>query len=67
MASNPIDRGELTRQSKRLDYAVLQLAREAKFRPKWNRENERFHRGFDTLVEVRDALYALLEDGNADS
>lgn len=53
-------RAELAMQKGRLDYAVLQLAREAKFLPEHKPENARFHRAFNTVVGVRDALEILL-------
>lgn len=53
-------RAEVAAQKRRLDYAVLQLAREAKFLPKYKPENARFHRAFDAVAETRDALDALL-------
>lgn len=47
-------------QKRRLDYAVLQLTREAKFLPESKPENRRFHRAFATVTEVRDTLEGLL-------
>jgi hypothetical protein len=44
----------------RLDYAVLQLAREAKFLPEWKPENKRFYRALGTVTEVRDGLEILI-------
>jgi hypothetical protein len=49
-------RQQVAVQAKRLDYVVLQLAREAKFLPEYKPENKRFHRALNTVVEVRDAL-----------
>lgn len=46
----------LHQQARRLDYAVMQLEREAKFMPKWKPENRRFYRAYDTVTEVRDTL-----------
>jgi hypothetical protein len=58
--SNEQVRAELAMQKGRLDYAVLQLAREAKFLPKHKPENARFHRAFETVSSVRDGLDILL-------
>jgi len=46
-------------QTRRLDYAVLQLTREAKFLPESKLENRRFHRAYATVTEVRDTLAGL--------
>lgn len=50
---------ELDRLKGRLDYAVLQLEREAKFMPKWKIETKRFHRAHDCVREVRDDMEKL--------
>jgi len=50
----------LATQTRRLDYAVLQLTREAKFLPESKPENRRFHRAYSTVTEVRDALAGML-------
>jgi len=47
-------------QLRRLDYAVLQLTREAKFLPEAKPENRRFHRAYACVTEVRDELQGLL-------
>lgn len=58
MVASEVDllKAEIAAQRRRLDYAVLQLSREAKFLPEWNPENERFHRAFGVVTEVRDKL-----------
>jgi hypothetical protein len=43
-------------QRRRLDYAVMQLEREAQFLPEWKPENRRFNRAFKVVTEVRDEL-----------
>lgn len=53
-------KAEIATQKGRLDYAVLQMGREAKFLPEGNPENRRFHRAFSCVKEVRDALEVLL-------
>jgi len=45
--------------ARRLSYAELQLAKEAKFKPKRLTENNRFYRAYDTVSEVREALEQL--------
>ena len=54
------ERAELERLKGRLDYAVLQLAREGKFLPADRPENRRFHRAFTCITEVRDDLEEVL-------
>jgi hypothetical protein len=49
-------KAEVEVQVRRLDYAVMQLEREAKFLPEWKPENRRFHRAYVAVKEVRDAL-----------
>jgi hypothetical protein len=49
-------RQQIEAQARRLDYAVMQLDREAKFLPEWKPENRRFHRAYTVVAEVRDAL-----------
>jgi hypothetical protein len=49
-------RSVVAAQGRRLDYAVMLLAREAKFLPEWKPENARFHRALTAVSEVRDAL-----------
>lgn len=53
-------RAEVAAQKRRLDYVVLQLAREAKFLPQSKPENRRFYRAFDAVADTRDALETLL-------
>lgn len=43
-------------QARRLDYAFIQLEREAKFLPKNKPENRRFYRALNVVEEVRDTL-----------
>lgn len=52
-------RDALRIQKGRLDYAVLQLGREAGFEP----NNRRLQRGYITVVEVRDEMERLLLNG----
>ena len=44
---------------RRLDYVCLQFGREAKFMPKWKRENDRFHRGLEALLGSMEDLEEL--------
>lgn len=46
-------------QQRRLDYAVLQLSREAKFLPESRPENRRFYRAFEVVVEVNETLRGI--------
>lgn len=43
-------------QAQRLQYALMQLDREAKFLPKWKPENNRFHRAHEVIAEVHASL-----------
>ena len=54
-------REALHAQLRRLDYAALQLTREAKFMHRHNPEHRRFFRAYDTVTEVRDDLQGLLD------
>lgn len=47
---------EALRLQRRLEYAELQLAREAKFLPRYKPENDRFYRAYDTCSEVGTGL-----------
>lgn len=42
--------------ARRLGYAELQLAKEAKFKPRRLTENNRFYRAYDTVSEIRETL-----------
>lgn len=50
---------EIRKLVRRLDYAVMQLEREAKFQPTWKIETKRFHRAYDCVREVRDDMEKL--------
>ena len=49
-------RAVIDSQARRLDYAVLQMEREAKFKRAGRPEDARFLRAFGVVSEVRDAL-----------
>lgn len=49
-------KAQVREQRRRLDYAVLQLGREAKFLQEGMPEHRRFHRAFSCVKEVRDEL-----------
>ena len=52
-------KAQIAEQERRLDYAVMQLNREAKFLPTWKPENARFYRALGCVTEVRDSLAEL--------
>jgi hypothetical protein len=49
-------KAEIRAQRRRLDYAVLQMEREAKFKMGGRPEDARFLRAFGVVTEVRDKL-----------
>lgn len=62
MATNEEVATQLRTMKGRLDYAVLQLQREARFLTPTNPGNRRFYRAFETTTEVRDELALLLKE-----
>ena len=55
-------KAKIREQQRRLDYAVLQMGREAKFMPESNPENRRFYRAFSCVKEVRDELGVIANE-----
>lgn len=52
---------ELAEIQKKLDYSVMQLSREARFKHRQSSMDDRFFRGYDALVKAREELVAWRE------